>query len=55
MQHEEEEIEEEMKWKKKKLETVRSVLFGAMVLERILGSYVGCYQDTVWDVWDCPD
>ena len=37
------------------METVWNILFGAMVLERILGSYVGCYQDTVWDIWDCPD
>ena len=37
------------------METVRSILFGAMVLERILGLYVGCHQDAVWDVWDYPD
>ena len=37
------------------MEAVRSVLFRAMILKRILGLYVGCYQDTFWDVWDCPD
>ena len=37
------------------METARRVLFGAMVLERILEMYVRCYQDEVWDVWDYPD
>ena len=47
--------EKEKKQNEEKIETVRSFLFGAMVLERILGMYVGCYQDEVWDVWDYPD
>ena len=34
------------------MEAVRRVLFGAMVMERILGMYVGCDQDRVWDTWD---
>ena len=41
------ELEEE------KVETARHVIFGAMVLERILDMYVRCYQDEVWDYPDC--
>ena len=47
--------EEERKQNEEKVDTVISILFGAMVLERIPGSYMGCYQDEVWDVWDYPD
>ena len=52
MQHDEEREEER---KEEKLETVRNILVGAMVLERILGSYMECYQDEVWDIWDYLD
>ena len=58
IQHGEEEREEEMKWEEKKLEAVRSILFGAMMLEKVLSLYVENDQeeyqeDAVWDVWDC--
>ena len=47
--------EREEERKEEKLETVRRILVGAMVLERILNLYVDNFQDAVWDVWDCPD
>ena len=39
------------------MEAVRGVLFGAMMLERILSLYIEIDQeeyqeDEVWDVWD---
>ena len=49
------ECEEGRNLKEEELGAVRRVLFGAMVLERILGLYVGCNQDAVWDVWDHLD
>ena len=46
---------EQWKLEEEKVETARHVLFGTMVLERILEMYVRCYQEEVWDVWDYPD
>ena len=34
------------------MEAVRSVLFGAMMLEKILSLYKESDKDTVWDVRD---
>ena len=45
----EREGEEGWKLREKKLEAVRIILFGALIMEKILS----LYQDTVWDVWYC--
>ena len=51
-----EEKEEERKLKDKKLEAVRNLLFGAMMMEKVLSMCVECSQGIVWDnkvAWNC--
>ena len=51
-----EDTEEATKIKDKKLEVVRNLLLGAIVMEKILSLYIESSQNIVWGkeaAWDC--